>query len=202
MDAGAFSDDNVVKVSSKFVCVVADGRRQEHNKVYSQYGVRGTPTVIFLGPDGKEIGKMSQRDPGPVAQEMQDILKKCTVSIPWQGDISAAIESGKGESKPVVVLFANDKKDSQKILESFGDMSLGAFVDKCLFVKVEFTKDSDDAKKYKVTSAPAVRILDPTQEKPEEKPMSSMDGTKSPSSLKSALEQAVKKLSKKDEKSK
>ena len=196
MDAGAFSDDTVAQVAAQFICVAVDADRDEDNKVFGQYGVSGMPTLIFLDPSGKNLGKMGKRDAASVAKQMQEILGNLKVEIPWKDDLAASLDAAKNDGKPILVLFVDDKKDSQKMLESFTDLALAPCLDQCVYVKAPFEKDSDMAKLYKVTSAPALRIIDPGAENPQDKPLASMNGKQSPKQIKGAIEKAAKSVKK------
>lgn len=64
---------------------------------------------------------------------------------------------------------------------------------KCVYVRVEFKKDSDEAKRLKVAAAPVLLLLDPTGEAPKE--LRRLAGG-SAREMRAALEGAIKKLSK------
>lgn len=41
-----------------------------------KYAVRGYPTVVFADPDGKEIGRLAQRDPASVLAKIEEAATK------------------------------------------------------------------------------------------------------------------------------
>lgn len=104
-----------------------------------------------------------------------------------------ALKAAKEGTKPLVLLFADATPKTKAYTEMLGDPSLDESFAKVVYAAVEFKKDSDDAKKYKVTSAPTLLILDPRGEAPKE--LKKMAGG-SPASVKSEIEKAVKVLSK------
>ncbi len=55
LDQNVFSRPEVGEASKAFVTVKIDGDQNEALK--RQYQVKGYPTVLFLAPDGKEIGR-------------------------------------------------------------------------------------------------------------------------------------------------
>ena len=56
LEKGPFRDPEVVKLSKDFVTLRVDltTRNQELDGILSQYSIRGVPTIVFLGRDGKE----------------------------------------------------------------------------------------------------------------------------------------------------
>ena len=74
-----------------------------------------------------------------------------------------------------------------------GDPSLDEAFGKVSYASIEFKKDSEEAKKFKVTSAPTLLILDARPEMPKE--LKKMAGG-SPASVKSEIEKAVKAMAK------
>lgn len=70
-----------------------------------------------------------------------------------------------------------------------GDPSLDESFGNVFFSSVEYKKDGEDAKKYKVTSAPTLLILDPRGEAPKELKKLSSGG---PAAIKAAIAAAIK----------
>lgn len=62
-----FAKDNLVLLELDFQpagSLPADIEAQ-NNKLASEYGVRGFPTIIVLSPDGKQVGKLGYQPGGP-----------------------------------------------------------------------------------------------------------------------------------------
>ena len=74
MDAGAFSNDEVVKASEGLVRILVDGDRD--SKLFDKYGVESMPTLLYLDPDGKKVGEMTKRSPADLKAEFEEIAKK------------------------------------------------------------------------------------------------------------------------------
>jgi thiol:disulfide interchange protein len=55
LDENVFSRADVAEASQDFVTIRVDG--DQHPDTVNQLGVRGYPTVVFLTPDGEEIGR-------------------------------------------------------------------------------------------------------------------------------------------------
>lgn len=115
--------------------------------------------------------------------------------MPRTGLASAdeALKAGKEGKKPVVLLFGDASPKTKFFSEMLGDPSLDESFGNVQYSTVEFKKDSEDAKKYKVTAAPTLLILDPRGEAPKElKKLTSG----SPASVKTAIAAAIKTISK------
>jgi hypothetical protein len=76
--------------------------------------------------------------------------------------------------------------------ESLGDKELDEAFGKVAYAAVLFEKGSDEAKKYSVSSAPVIVILDPT----EGKVIKSVTSP-APKTLKTEIDAAIKKVAKK-----
>ena len=74
-----------------------------------------------------------------------------------------------------------------------GDASLDESFGNVFFASVEFKKDGEDAKKYKVTAAPTLLILDPRGEAPKELKKITSGG---PKAVKDAIAAAIKSMAK------
>ncbi len=72
-----------------------------------------------------------------------------------------------------------------------GDASLDEAFGKIAYAMVEFSKDSADAKKLKVTAAPTLLILDVSKEEPKE--LKKMTAG-APPTVKKEIEAAIKKV--------
>jgi YHS domain-containing protein len=100
-----------------------------------------------------------------------------------------ALKGGKEGSKPVVLLFGDAGPKTKMFSEMLGDPSLDESFGNVLFASVEYKKDGEDAKKYKVASAPTLLILDSRGEAPKELKKLSSGG---PAAIKAAIAAAIK----------
>lgn len=78
-------------------------------------------------------------------------------------DVKAALEAGKGGGYLVVALFV-PKGGKSPLLTAISDPSIEGDISNCAFAKVEFDKDSADAKLLKVTAANTLVFVDPRPE--------------------------------------
>ena len=192
LDAGAFSDESVVKSAEGLIRILVDAGKDE--KLFSKYGVKGMPTILFLDAEGKEIGKLNSREAAGVKAQFEEITAKNTRAPQWLSGVDAAISAGKGGPKPAVLFFCDDKPKSKAMLNLFSDPTFGTdLYEKAAFSKIEFKKDSDECKKWKVTEAGTILIVDPSAE--EGTSLKAVKGGTA-KALRKEIEDAIKKLAK------
>ena len=78
--------------------------------------------------------------------------------------VKGAVEGGKAGGYLVAALFADKSARSEAFMKLFLDAGVNPEILNCAFGKVEFKKDSEEAKHYKVTAAPTLLLIDPTKE--------------------------------------
>ena len=78
--------------------------------------------------------------------------------------VKDAIEGGKAGGYLTAVIFADKSAKSDAFLKLFLDPGVNPEILGCAFGKVEFKKDSEEAKGYKVTAAPTLLLIDPTKQ--------------------------------------
>jgi hypothetical protein len=162
------------------------------DKGLEKYKPSGYPTVIFLDPDGKEIAKLGDHAPASVAKQIDEVAAKYSRGPKWLPDAAAALAAGKSESKPVVLVFVDEKPKTTQFLQLLGDPLLAADLDKVVFAKVDLKKDAEEAKKWKVSAAATLVFIDASGDEP--KATKTLSGS-GPKAIKSAIEEAAKKLS-------
>ena len=164
------------------------------DKGLEKYKPSGYPTVIFLDADGKEIAKLGDRAPAAVAKQIEEIAAKYSRGPKWLSDAEAAIAAGKAESKPVALVFVDEKPKSAAFLQIFADPLLADDLEKVAFAKVDLKKDAEECKKWKVTGAATLVLIDASGDEP--KVVKTMTGV-GPKAIKTALEDLLKKAVKK-----
>jgi hypothetical protein len=103
-----------------------------------------------------------------------------------------AVKAGKDGSKPVLLLFGDATPKTKQFIQLISDPSLDQSFASVAYASIAYEKDGEEAKKYKVTSAPTLLVLDPRSEMPKElKKLTSG----APAGVKSAIAAAVKSLS-------
>jgi len=182
----------VVKSADGLIRILVDAGKDD--KLFTKYGVNSMPTIIFLNPEGKEAGRLNDRSPDGVKRQFEEISTKNTRAPQWLAGVEPAISAAKSGPKPAVLFFCDDKPKSKTFQTLFNDPSFGAdLYEKAVFSKVEFKKDSDECKKWKVSEAPTILIVDPSAEEG-----TSLKSLKSgtPKAVRKEIEEAIKKLSK------
>ncbi len=193
MNAGAFSDEAVVKASEGLIRIVADKDRD--GKIFEKYGVDGMPTLLFLDPEGNTVGELGDRSAGAVKKQFDDIVARHTRGPAWMESADTALKAGKNDSKPVALVFVDDKPKSAQFIRTFGNLVFTKeLLEKIAFAKVPFEKDSEICKKWKVTDAPVLLVIDNTGDEPKVLKTIKSETAKS---IKGDLEDAVKKVQKK-----
>jgi len=153
----------VVKASEKLVRILVDGDRD--GALFEKYGVQSMPTLLYLGPDGKKVGQMAARSPDALKAQFEEIATKHGRAPQWLAGAEAAVTAAKEGAKPAVLLFADDKPKSQAWQKIFSDPAFGTdLYEKASFAKIEFKKDSEECKKWKVTEGGTLLIVDPSEE--------------------------------------
>lgn len=88
----------------------------------------------------------------------------------------------------------DDKPKSTAFLQIFGDPLLAGEMDKVAFAKVDLKKDAEECKKWKVTQAATLVLIDASGDEP--KVLKTLSGV-GPKAIKTALEDQLKKAVKK-----
>src|SRR6185295_16202006 len=79
--------------------------------------------------------------------------------------IGDAVKAAKEGQKPAMILFMDAGAKSKTWGEMLGDKELDESMGKVAYAAVLFEKGSDEGKKYSVSSAPAIVLLDPEEGK-------------------------------------
>lgn len=178
----------MVKASEKLIRILVDGEKDD--RLFEKYGVQSMPTLLYLDPEGKKVGQMTARSADALKTQFAEIATKYGRAPQWLAGAEPAVTAAKEGSKPAVLLFADDKPKSQAWERVFSDPAFGTdLYEKASFSKVEFKKDSDECKKWKVTEAGTLLIIDPT----EEKVLKTLK-TGTPKGVRKDIEDAIKKL--------
>jgi Thioredoxin len=190
----SFGQDSMVKLNSGFYMVrCAD--KATSDKVKSD----AISTMIFLDGDGKEF----HRTIVGTADTVEAAFKKASElytkkPISWaSGEASDVISGAKGEAKKLVALaFLDEKKDSETFLSSLEDRWVAKYHERMVFTKVAFDRNSELCKKYNVTSAPTLLLVNPLQEDAKKSVVDSLVSKKELLSVRNFLAKAFDKLDK------
>lgn len=164
-------------------------------KTAEEVGAKSPPEVIFFNPDGEEILRMGIRDLSSLQRAMDMANQKYgPKEIAWAEYDAAALQAASG--KLVVLAFADDSKDCQSTLKALEDRALVKFHEKIVFLKTAYRKDSEEAKLWGVSAAPAVVLIDPTKEAGSKAVIERLVGKRNWTQFRKPIERAVKALDK------
>ena len=185
LGAGAFSDDDVVRASEKLdrIMILAAGKNLD---IWKRYGVSGAPTILFLSPDGKKVGE-GGRDSAALIKQIGEVAEKHARAPKWAASEEAAVAAAKEGSKPLVIVYRDDKPNSERALVEFGALSLAELYDKAVWVQRKLDLKSDDAKGLGIASLPALWVVDVRVEDPKARVLKKVSLPKAGSALKSEL---------------
>jgi len=187
-----FCDAKVVEASKKIVCVYVDCDGGKKNKdLCERYKVTAYPAVMFCEPDGKLFREMTYHDAAGILWQMSDLIRSCSRKPSFPEGIAKISLEAKKVSKPFAIYFYDDSDASCVVNQSFFDELLKETLEKIVFAKAEYKKGSEECARYSVTSAPMIVVLDLSLEKPEEKPLARITGSKNPKEMKAELENAL-----------
>jgi thiol-disulfide isomerase/thioredoxin len=195
LSEGAFSDSKVVEASRNVACIFVDCNWGNKNQELStKYGVKVYPTVLFCDPQGKAIARLVVRDAETVAKALQALVDavgaKAVAPVPMVTGKSyeAGLADARRKNRPLLLYFNDDSPASISMNETLLDRSLVELHPKFSTAKLSFVKGSAECLKFGVTRAPTILILDGRMEKPEEKPLARIEGSRTPREVKRELE--------------
>ena len=186
--------DTMVKLNSGFFMVrCAD--KATSDKVKSS----AISTVIFFDGDGKEYFRTIVG----TADSVEAAFKKAgelyaKKPISWAtGETSDVLSQVRGDKKKLVALaFLDEKKDSETLLASLEDRWVAKYQERLVFSKVAFDRASEACRKYNVTSAPTVLLVNPSEEDAKKSIVDSLVAKKELLSVRNFLARAFDKLDK------
>ncbi len=160
-------------LAGAFVAGAAWGAQQSKpvNKMCPVMPDHKVDVEVTVTYKGKSIGlcctacqKKWNANPGGYAANVKEDFG--ALDLPSGADsVKGAIEGGKAGGYLVVVLFADKTPKTTAFEKMFLDPGVNAEVNAgTAYGKVEFKKDSDEAKQYKVTAAPTLLLIDATKE--------------------------------------
>jgi hypothetical protein len=177
----------VARKSAEFLFVKAcDKKTQEAIRS------KGPGELVFLDPDGNELHRNVCLDAPAIEKAMDAALAKYAPrAISWNVYQDKAIESARASRKLALVAFDNGGKDAEALLKSLEDRMLARLHDRFSFIRVEFRKDSDEARTWAVSSAPTLLIVDPAKDAGAPAVVERIAGKKNVAQLKAILQKAT-----------
>jgi len=148
------------------------------------------------------------------ALEADKALASDIPKIAWLDSIEKGVENAKGDKKLLFIAFADDQKDSTKTMEALDQRALLSTNKKFVFVRLKLVKKAnkpqnpeeteedkqkreaeesaalEQMKKWGVSSAPTIFMVDPDETSLEKNPLQKMSGLKDTDSLKKSMRKA------------
>ena len=131
----------------------------KHDAIFKKYGVTGSPTLLFLKPDGTKVG-VGGRDSAGLIKQFGEIAEKYNRAPKWAENEETALKAAKEDQKPLVVYYRDDKPRSELALQEFSAQPLAELYEKAVWVQKTLDVKSDEAKALGISSVPAVWIID------------------------------------------
>lgn len=159
-----------------------------------KYTVTGFPTTVFVDGDENVIEALKGRDATSIINQMNDIGEKHSMFPGWGADLEAAIKAG---DKPLILGFVDGSEKSFAMLTAFSADELKEVREGFAMVRIEYDPAKADEfkaqmKKYGVSKAPTVLILDPaTLESEKIKPLKKYTSPKTGKALAKELEKVL-----------
>jgi hypothetical protein len=156
-------------------------------------------TVIFFDGDGKEYYRKMVDTvvsvEGAYQKAMEMYAKR---SISWaSGEVSDVVSQSRGDKKKLVALvFLDEKKDSEALVASLEDRWVAKHQDRLVYTKVAFDRASETCRKYNVTAAPTLLLINPSEEDPKKSIVDTMAAKKELVSVHAFLVKAFDKFDK------
>lgn len=161
-----------MKAAEKLVAVYVDCEwGKSYGGLASKYGVRGYPTIVFATPEGEEVARVKDRSAAAIQSQIADVAEKHKTVILLHPSWEKALSVAKKEKKPILYLFSTEDKFGKFVEACLLDSSNKKTRERFVLAKGKLTTDSADAQKFKVANSKesVVLILDPREDKPEEK---------------------------------
>ena len=124
-------------------------------------------TMIFFDGDGREYHRTNVSTVDSVEAAYKKAMELYAKrSIAWaSGEAADVVSQARGDKKKLVALaFLDEKKDSEALVTALEDRWVAKHQDRLVFTKVAFDRNSETCKKYNVTSAPTLILINPSEE--------------------------------------
>jgi hypothetical protein len=120
--------------------------------------------AIFIDGDATEIYRATLSDGRSLEKALGAAADKYAPrEIAWRSYEAKETASVDERKKLVMLGFSDEKKESVETLKTLEDRQLTKYHEKFIFMKAAFKKDSEEAKKWGVSQAPLLVIIDPAK---------------------------------------
>ena len=164
-------------------------------KSMDQVKANAVNELIITDPDLNELFRGIVKTAPEAEKGMNDALRKFAPRpIPYKTYDADTFKQATG--KPLILVFADNAKESLAALTALEQPMLARYTEKCDFARFVFKKDEEAVKKWNVVSAPTVIVLDTSKEEGQKAIFERAAGKKSAPELKALILRALKKCEK------
>lgn len=156
-------------------------------------------TMIFFDGDGKEyhrtvVGTVDSVE--AAYKKAMDLYARRPIS--WAtGETSDIMSAAAGDRKKLVAMvFVDEKKDSETLVGALEDRWVAKYQDRLIFSKVTFDRTAETCRKYNVTAAPTVLLINPAEQDPKKSIVDQLVAKKELTSIHSFFAKAFDRLDK------
>jgi hypothetical protein len=121
--------------------------------------------IIFLDADADEYYRSGFQDVRSLERVIEEGQHRyCSKEITWTAFDPKSTMAQTSEAKRLLLLgFSDDKRESAEGLKVLEDRQLVKYHDRFQFVRISFKKDSEESRKWGITQAPSLVIVDPAK---------------------------------------
>lgn len=124
-------------------------------------------TLIFFDGDGREYHRTPVTTTDSIEAAYKTALEKYSKkSVAWaSGEPATVISDARSDAKKLVLLaFLDEKKDSEAVVNALEDRWNARHHERMVFTKVAFDRNSEVCRKYGVSNAPTLLLVNPAEE--------------------------------------
>lgn len=135
-----------------YVDCTANGSNAELQK---RYGVTGYPTIIYVEPSGRSLGRPKSRNTATIRADLQALARRFPgkAASMWAPSWSAAVEEAKKGKIPLALYLTDGKGDFSRFSSALGPR-------RARFVWVSQVATPLSLQQHGVDAAPTLVILD------------------------------------------
>jgi hypothetical protein len=151
--------------------------------------------MIFFDGDGKEYHRTMVSTPDTVEAAYKKALEMYAKRpVSWASGDSATAASQADSKKLLALAFLDEKKDSETFVASLEDRWVAKHHDRFVFSRIAFDRNSEECKKWGVTSAPTLLLVNPAEENPKKSIVDQLVSKKELTSVRAFLIRNIEKL--------
>ena len=170
----AWDGDKVRAKAGKFIFT-----RVTSTRTLAQIRPKSKGEVVFLEPDGTEIHRVVVSNEEDILSAMSNALAKYSPrEIEWQDWTAELAAEAKTQKKLIVLAFYADSAKSTALLKLLEAASIVKYHERCLFLRIPYSKTSEQAKLWGVRAAPTILAVNPFKKQGRRAAIQNLTGTR------------------------